>query len=130
MNTHQLQQAIHKAEQELQIAQQEMNKPHEDVVTLSACNNLRSSMRHLMIQYLLSKGVQSNEHMSLDQLMDLCIIENENFSRVHISALKCKHLEGAACDAKYCLSVENVDCCMEAATDLKNIVLEELNITA
>ena len=130
MNTHQLQQAIHKAEQELLIAQQEMNKPHEDVVTLSACNNLRSSMRHLMIQYLLSKGVQSNEHMSLDQLMDLCIIANENFSRVPIAALKCKHLEGGQCDTKYCLAIENVDCCMQAATDLKNIVLEELNITA
>ena len=128
MNTLQLQNAIHQAEQELLLAQNEMNKPHEDVVTLSACVNLRSSMRHLMIQYLLSKGVQSNEHMSLEQLMDLCIIANENFSRVHLSTLKCKHLEGEKCDSKYCLSVENVDCCIEAATDLKNIVLEELSL--
>jgi hypothetical protein len=128
MNKQQLQNAIHQAEQELALAQKEINRPHEDVVTLSACQNLRSSMRHLMIQYLLSKGVQSNELMSLEQLMDLCIISNESFSSVPISAIKCKGLHGEQCDGKYCLSVENVGCCIDAATDLKNIVLEELNI--
>ena len=48
MNTLEFRNSLKQAEQALLSAESELNRPHEDVVTLSACQSVRTSMRDMM----------------------------------------------------------------------------------
>jgi HEPN domain-containing protein len=116
------------AERELQLAEHELNRPHEDVVTLSVCQSVRSSIKDLMRLYLLANGINSHGKMSLQNLMGLCTETNKRFSAVAISDIGCKETEHEHCDHKYCLSIDSVSNCVTAANKLKKIVWEELKL--
>lgn len=116
------------ADRELLLAEHELNRPHEDVVTLSACQSVRSSMKDMMRLYLLAHGVNSRGNMSLQDLMDLCIKTNGAFSTIDISEIGCKGMEHEHCDGRYCLSIDSVSSCVTAANRLKKIVWKELKI--
>jgi hypothetical protein len=116
------------ASQQLQNAENELNRPHEDVVTLSACQNVRNSMRDMMRLYLSARSIASDPNSSLSELMGSCIRANRAFIEVDISNIECKGLGHSQCDGKYCLAIENVACCLNAGKQVKNIVWKELNV--
>lgn len=116
------------AERELSFAQEELRRPSEDVVTLSACQLVRASMKHIMRLYLMAQGVEWNHKMSFDDLMKSCIKTNRSFSKINVSEIECKNADYQHCDHKYCLSVDNVSGCLTAAKELRDIVWTELKI--
>lgn len=128
MNTEEIRNSLIQANRELLLAQAELNRPHEDVVTLSACQSVRASMKHMMQLYLMAHSVDSNELMSLDELMSLCKKKNDVFSVVDLTNIECRGEGHENCDGKYCLSIENVSCCVTAANQLKSVVWKEFKI--
>ena len=128
MITEEIRNSLKQADRELLIAQAELNRPHEDVVTISACQSVRSSMKHMMHIYLLAHAVDNNEKMSIEELMDLCVKANKLFSGVDIANIECKGVGHENCDGKYCLSIENVSCCVTAANQLKDIMWKEFKV--
>ncbi len=116
------------ADKSLLLAKEELCRPHEDVVTLSACQSVRSSMKNMMHLYLLAHAVDNDEKASIEQLMDLCVKANKQFLNVDISNIECKGEGHENCNGKYCLSIENVNCCVTAANQLRSIVWQEFKI--
>ncbi len=51
MITEEIRNSFMQANQVLLQAQTELNRPHEDVVTLSACQSVRASMKQMMHLY-------------------------------------------------------------------------------
>jgi hypothetical protein len=116
------------ADRELMLAEAELSRPHEDVVTLSACQSVRSSMKHMMRLYLLANATETNDKMSTHELMKLCVRGSKLFNTVDISNIGCKDLSKDGCDGRYCLAIENVSACVAAARQVKAIVWKELKI--
>ena len=113
---------------ELLNAEAELNRPHEDVVTLSACQSVRTSMRKMMQGYLTAHAISCDEKLSIEELLAACLKANEAFSEVDISNIECKGMGHEKCEGKYCLSIENVSCCLSAANGVKSIVWSELKV--
>ena len=109
-------------------AESELNRPHEDVVTLSACQSVRNAMKQMMSVYLNVHEVAVSNDPSLNDLAELCIQSSPAFSAIDLSNIECKGIGHSKCDGKYCLSIENVSCCLSAANKLKDLVWWELKV--
>ena len=128
MITEEIRNSLKQANQVLLQAEEELNRPHEDVVTLSACQSVRTSMKLMMRHYLTALGAKHTEGMSMEELLNACIKTNDIFSRIDVSNIECKGIGHDKCEGKYCLSIENVSCCITAANQLKAIVWSELKV--
>lgn len=109
-------------------AEAELNRPNEDVVTLSACRSVRTAMNHMMGVYLVAHGLEYRPTASLQELADKCATANPAFSNKDMSHIACKGMGHDECDGKYCLSVASVSDCLSAASQLKDIVSFELQV--
>ncbi len=123
-----IQNALKVACKELIIAENELYRPHEDVVTLSACQVVRNSMKQIMHIYLSAHKVDTKADAGLNELLELCKNVNQAFLTVDMSNIECKGLDHSHCDGKYCLSIENVSCCIAAGNQLKKLVCEEFSV--
>jgi len=120
--------SLQSANRELLKAENELSRPHEDVVTLSACNAIRNSMKQIMRLYLFAHSANPGINASLSDLLSDCIGINKAFSTVNVTSIECKDDDHKNCDGRYCLSVENVAGCLSAAGQLKSLVWKELKI--
>ncbi len=109
-------------------AQEELNRPTEHVVTYSVCRSTHTAIKKMMFLYLTSHGIACNDEMSLDELFSLCHKTNPAFSGVDIAEIACKDLDGNECNKKYCLAVDDVNCCTNVAGQMKNVIWEDLGI--
>jgi len=128
MITEEIRNSLKQSAGDLIKAEAELNRPHEDVVTLYACQSVRTSMKDMMHYYLSAHDINGDEKMSIEDLLAACIKTNEAFSGVDIANIECKGLGHEKCEGKYCLSIENVSCCLAAATRLKAIIWSELKV--
>lgn len=113
---------------ELRIAEQELSRPSEDAVTLSACLGARQSINSMLKMYLLSQSINHSDGKSLTELMDQCKHIDKDFGKIDLSSILCKGMNQDECDGKYCLSTENVNNCVAVANQLKTLVLNKLKI--
>ncbi len=120
--------SLNLAYRDLQNAESELNRPHEDVVTLSACHSVRNAMRQMLDVYLSAHGIQSSLSPSLNSLVELSAGTNPAFTKIDMGNIECKGLNHSDCDGKYCLAIENVTCCLNAANQVKSIVWSEFKI--
>jgi len=128
MITNEMNNSLKQAFRDLLNAQIELNRPQEDVVTLSACQSVRNSMKQIMQVYLNGHGIPIKENESLADLHDSCLKINSSFAGVDLSNVECKGIGHAHCDGKYCLTIENVNSCIIGANQLKSLVWEELKV--
>ena len=120
-----LKQAIHA----LKIAEDEINRPNEDVVTLSVCLTARQSMRAMMRLFLLTKSIHHDESESLYNLLSHCKKADKQFESIELSKMVCNKLDAAGCENKYCLAIPNVNDCMEIANKIKLLMMNKLQFT-
>ena len=113
---------------ELRVAENELNRPVEDVVTLSLCLTARRSMNTLMHNFLISNNVIADRDLSLQHLLAECKKLDKNFEKVDLSKIFCNGLNHSQCEDKHCLTYNNVEECVTVAKGIKDIVLEKLNI--
>ena len=114
---------------ELRNVEDELNRPLEDVVTLSACYNVRQSMMDMMHLYLQSHSIKNHEGSSLEDLLTRCIKVNKQFSAVDLSKILCKEHDHAACTSQYCLTTEKVTDCLLVANQIKGLLVEKMTIS-
>lgn len=114
---------------QLHHVEHELNRPHEDVVTLTVCLRARKSINELMNVFLLSNAVTNNQHKSLDSLLSECKKFDAQFSTIDLSKIVCKEMNTEECNGKYCLDTKNVSDCFVVANKLKTIVLNKLAIS-
>ena len=128
MGTSEIHSSLKQALTELQIAEFELNRPHEDVVKMAVCYSARHSMNTLLRLYLLSNNSKNNEEKSLTELHNECVKIDNDFSAIDISDIHCNNLNRSERDGKYCLTVEKVHDCVAIANLYKTIILTKLKI--
>ena len=114
---------------QISLVEQELNRPHEDVVALTVCLGARKTISELMNIYLLSNSIANNENKSLDNLLNECKKIDTQFEQIDLSKIVCKEMNTTECDGKYCLDPKNVSDCVVVANKLKTIVLNKLAIS-
>ncbi len=128
MVTNEIRNALKQALTELHIAEYELNRPHEDVVTMSVCYSARQSLISMLRLFLMSNDVESVKSNNLKELLNQCIKINNQFSKIDVSDILCKELNQEACDGKYCHTVDKVDECVIVAKKFKTLILGILKI--
>jgi hypothetical protein len=123
-----IRQSLEQAMQSFRIAENELNRPNEDAVTLCACHNTRNSVNGFLHSYLLSKS-SDNREKHLDDLLSQCSKIDDQFKAIDLSCFKCGTSDKDTCDHNYCLSVEKVDECFNQAKVVKDLVLKKLAVT-
>ncbi len=116
-----IQQIIEAADQLLSSAEREMQRSHEDVVTHVVCHSSRQSLANYLKAYLLQNGRNVEEPAVLDDLLKQCQSINSKFNNLDISNIHCRF---EAHDSDYCLSVSQVDECLIAAKQAKDLLDE------
>lgn len=122
--THSLKEAL----KELRIAEQQLSRPSEDAVVLSACLGARQSLNNMLRIYLLSQSINHSDGKSVKELLDQCIHIDKDFSNIDLSCILCKDLDEEECNGRYCLSLEMANGCVAVANQVKKLVLDKLKI--
>lgn len=128
MLTSEIKKSLKKTVSELRTAEHELNRPSEDVVSLSVCLTARNSMSSLMRLFLLSKNINHNEGKSLSDLLGQCINIDRRFEDISLDKIACNNLNHSECENKYCLSTQRVTDCISVANKLKTLVLNKLQL--
>lgn len=128
MVTNEIRHALKQALTELHIAEYELNRPLEEVVTMSVCYSARQSLVTMLRLYLMSNNIDQVKGNSLKDVMNQCISIDNQFSKINVSAILCKDLNHEACDGKYCMTVDKVVECVTVANQVKILVLEKMKI--
>ena len=129
MITNETRNSIKQVLHQLNHVEQELNRPHEDVVSLTVCMGARKSISELMNIFLQSNSISNHQHKSLEILLDECKKVDSAFSNIDLSKIVCKEMNTSECDGKYCLDPKNVSECFVVANQLKRIVLNKLAIS-
>ena len=121
-------QSVEHAMQSFRIAENELNRPNEDAVTLCACHTTRNSVNKFLHSYLLSQSADTIEK-HLDDLLSQCSKLDSRFDAIDLSCFKCGTSDKDECEHTYCLSVEKVSECFNQATAVKQLVMEKLQLS-
>ena len=106
----------------LQLAMDEINRPEEDVVSLSVCRGTKMTLDLFMSAYLLKNNVDPTSLNSTSERYEKCMILDPTFKEINIYQLECMDEKG--CDtACYCLSVDKVTECLKIAEDIRTKVV-------
>ncbi len=128
MVTTEIKNSLRQSLAELTIAENELNRPFEDVVTLALCLTARRSMNTLLQNYLKSKEIAHDKEKSLHDLLSLCRASDKQFDNIDLSKILCNSLNHAQCEDKHCLTYNNVEECISVAKTIKHTVLQQLNL--
>jgi hypothetical protein len=112
----------------LRASNEELNRPQENVVSISVCHHTQDAMKRMMQLYLEHHGTQTDDNAGLGELFDECYRRNPAFIQADIAHIDCKDLDARACGEQYCLSVDAVTCCSHVARQLKDVIWSELKI--
>ena len=105
------------------LASEEQMRPEEDVVPFSICHNSRVSIRIYLMSFLIKQGVQPNSNESMKDLLSRCSKIDKRFSSLDISDMECRGNRADQTD-EYCLSVDKVTNCFQAANQVKKLISE------
>ena len=128
MVTNEIRLSLKQAFTELQNAESELNRPHEDVVSLSVCFGARQSLISMLRLFLNVSNSVKNTDSSINDLFNQCVKLDDRFSKIDLSAIRCNEIDHEACEGKYCLEVNKVGECVAAAKQVKLLLLEKLMI--
>ena len=122
MNDKKIDQLIYEGNKMLQTALLELNRPEEDVVTLSVCRGTKLTLDTFLSAYLLKNNIDPQSFSSINERYEKCLILDPEFKKVDIYQLDCVDEKG--CDvSRYCLSVDKVNECLKVAEDVRNKVI-------
>nr|WP_297789586.1 HEPN domain-containing protein [uncultured Allomuricauda sp.] len=116
MDTNLIKTKFEQADQFLEAAQSELNRPAEDVVPYMVCRSARKSISHYLKGYLLKHGVESNEDDTVEVLLNKCQEINEKFNDFDLSPLKFNS------DDEYSAEFDEMQNCIDLAAYAKELV--------
>lgn len=118
MDTNQIKIKFEQADQHLEAARSELNRPAEDVVPFMVCRNARYSVSSYLQGFLMIHGIESNEEVSTELLLEECRAIDAKFNKVDLSAIKFSK------DDEYSAEIEELESCIDLAKYAKKLVSE------
>ena len=110
---------LEEADKMVQTAEEEMMRAEEDAVTHSVCFNSRQAIINYLTVFLLNKGIGPASPPTMAALFDQCRSVDSRFDLLSIENLHCRF---EAKHEEYCLSVSQVDECLQIARQASKIV--------
>ena len=115
MDTHQIKTNFEQADQFLEAAQSELNRPAEDVVPYMVCRSARKSISHYLKGFLLKHGNEFDEEDTVEILLNKCQNINNAFSSFDLSPLKFDR------DDEYSAEFDEMKSCIDLAAYAKQL---------
>jgi len=116
MDTNQIKTKFEQADQFLEAAKSELNRPAEDVVPYMVCRSTRNSISHYLKGFLLKHGTEFDEEDTIEILLNKCQTINSEFNDFDLSPLKFKR------DDEYSAEFDEMQNCIDLATYTKQLV--------
>lgn len=114
---------IEKAMEDFRFAHNEMMRPQEDVVLLSACYSVKRAIRGFLSAYLSSVNIPVAPADQIETLMKKCADHNIKFSQFNINSLNCKCDDAVCSNQTYCMDMDKLKQCHILLTDLCDFVV-------
>lgn len=111
-----------KGDQLLQSAEVELFKAKEDVVPQMVCGCARNAIHNYLNSYLLKKGIENNEDVSLESLVQQCRNIDKKFNRLTLEDMHCEISKN---DVEYCDNLARVTSCLQFGKDTKELILDK-----
>ncbi len=104
-----------KAKEQLKIANEELYKPEEDVVSYLVCKNSQNAIENYLKGFLSQRGFETHDNETMKGLLERCKSLDSNFHKIHLKTIDCK---AHKIDSSYCEDVNKVSECFNAADNL------------
>lgn len=106
----------------LHAAEHEQERSAEDMVTHLICTNSRLSLSNFLAGFLIRREIPVHHPVTLDGLLEQCKSLDARFETIDLSPVHCRF---ETHDKDYCLEEDQVDACLKAAKQARDIVLTE-----
>lgn len=103
-------------------AEKEQERSAEDVVTHLICTHARLSLSNFLAGFLIRRQIPVHHPVSLESLLQQCKDTDSRFDQLNLSQIHCRFEKH---DKDYCLDHDQVDECLKAAQQARDIVLTE-----
>lgn len=110
---------LSKAQKKIQLAEEELMKPNEDVVSFSICNQSKSAIKILLESYLIKHNINFNDQEPLALLLERCTIHNPNFKSIDLSSFNCRNTSNSQ---NYCDDINKVSNCLSIAKQIEALI--------
>lgn len=109
-----------KAQNKINLAEQNLMKPKEDIVSFSVCIHSRTAIQFLLESYLIKNNVPIKEKESIALLLERCIIYNSKFKAIDFTKIDCRH---NTTNHGYCNSIDKVSNCLLVAKQIEELLV-------
>ena len=106
----------------LRLANEELNRPEEDVVCFSACKHAQFATLNYLKGYLLQQGIEPTQDMTVQDLYDRCMSINPHFAKVDLETMACRNQFTKGND---CNELSKVSACFNIADHFDTLLREE-----
>ncbi len=101
-------------------AEEELQKPHREMLSFAACQTAKSSMFFLLKAYLVKHKIKVSDKDNLVHLYDKCKKYNAEFVSINIQKMGC--VSGTHCDMEeYCMETSYVIECVDKAKRIRTL---------
>lgn len=107
------------AKEKLQLANKELFKPEEDVVSYSVCKNSQYAIEAYLKGYIKHSGFETHDNETIGGLLNRCIELDGKFRSINLNIIDCK---ASKIDSRYCNDVSKVSSCFDAADSLDTLL--------
>ncbi|MCC7301861.1 MAG: hypothetical protein IT233_04385 [Bacteroidia bacterium] len=112
---------LQRATTHLDNANSELNRPSQDIVAFSVCQQSKGIIADFMRSFLLLHGKHVINVSDLESLRQQCGQIDPRFTKLDLGCMSC-HPARAEGDSKYCLDIERVKSCANIADQVKDLV--------
>jgi HEPN domain-containing protein len=106
----------------LKQANQELNRPEEDVVSWLVCQNAQHAIENYLKGYLLKNNIDPSEFDSIESMYHQCLKLNKEFQKVDLNDFTCNY---AREDMAFCNDFNKVNHCFKLADCLDTLLRKE-----
>lgn len=110
---------LSKAQKKIQLAEDELMKPKEDVVSYGVCNHSKLAIKILLESYLIKHNIAFNEQESVALLFERCTLHNPDFKSISINEINCRNTPNSQ---NYCEEISKVSNCLTVAKQIEALL--------
>lgn len=119
MNSTEIKTIIEQGDQFLDLAQKELNRPAEDVVSYMVCRSVRASISNYLKGFLLKNKANFNEDETIDVLLEKSQTLDSNFKNIDLSPLKFTK------DYEYSAEIDRMGACINLANLTRGLIIKD-----
>jgi len=123
--------ALEKALHDLRLAEDELCRPEEDVLTTCSCYFMQSAINGLFLAYLKhrSPNAEYSPGLSSSQLLAMCSQVDIRFKGLDLSGIECRnHVSGTHVEVAFCQSIDKSNQCLNTTRSIKELVLAGMQV--